>query len=69
MIRDVSMIALPTIFIQVCALMMEIINTAFVGHLNDPALVAGVGLGNMYVNVFSQSLILGLNGGIVTLAS
>ena len=42
---------------------------AFIGHLNDPAKIAGAGLGNMYVNIFCQSIILGLNGAIATLVS
>ena len=41
----------------------------FVGHSNDPEKVAGVGLGNMYVNIFCQSIIIGLNGGIGTLVA
>ncbi len=41
----------------------------FVGHLNDPEKLAGVGLGNMFVNVVCQSVIIGLNGGIGTLVA
>jgi len=48
---------------------MEIVNMYFIGHLNDPAKVAGVGLGNMYVNIVCQSIIIGLNGGIGTLVA
>lgn len=48
---------------------MELVNLYFIGHLNSPVFVAGVGLGNMYVNIVCQSLILGLNGGIGTLVS
>jgi MATE family multidrug resistance protein len=45
------------------------INTAFVGNLGNNELLAGVGLGNLYVNIFCQSIILGLNGAVATLAS
>jgi Na+-driven multidrug efflux pump len=43
----------PTIIGQIFCLTMETINTVFIGHLGDTAKVAGVGLGNMYINVFS----------------
>lgn len=45
------------------------INTAFVGHTGDSAKLAGVGLGTLYVNIFCQSIILGLNGAVATLVS
>ena len=49
--------------------MMEITNMIFIGQTNDSAKIAGIGLGNMYVNIVCQSIIVGLNGGIATLAS
>ena len=48
---------------------MEIVNMIFIGRLNDPEQLAGVGLGNMYVNIVSQSIIIGVNGGIGTLVA
>jgi Na+-driven multidrug efflux pump len=53
MMQDIIKVAIPVIITQVFALLMEIINVGFVGHLANPAKVAGVGLGNMYVNIFS----------------
>lgn len=44
-------------------------NTAFIGHVGDSAKLAGVGLGTLYVNIFCQSIILGLNGAVATLVS
>lgn len=59
----------PSIIGQVFCILMETINTVFIGHLGDTAKMAGVGLGNMYVNIFSQSIFLGLNGAVATLVS
>ncbi|CDW91386.1 transparent testa 12 protein [Stylonychia lemnae] len=69
MIKNIANIAIPVIIGQFFALFVESINVAFVGHLNDPAKVAGTGLGNMYVNIFCLSIVFGLNGAIATLAS
>ena len=51
------------------ALLVVAMNTAFIGHLGDAAKLAGVGLGLLYVNIFCQSIILGLNGAVATLVS
>jgi len=40
-----------------------------VGHLNDPAKLAGVGMGNMILNVSTLSILMGLNGAADTLVS
>lgn len=69
MFKNILNIAVPCIVGQFFALFVELINVAFVGNLNDPAKVAGVGLGNMYVNIFCLSIVFGLNGAITTLAS
>jgi Na+-driven multidrug efflux pump len=45
---------------------MELINMCFIGHLGDPAKVAGVGIANVYINMVSQSWIMGLNGALST---
>ena len=49
--------------------MVEVINVSFIGHLGDPSLVAGVGLGNMYINALGFAVMIGLNTTIVTLVS
>ena len=48
---------------------MQLINTYYVGHLNNAALLAGVGMGNMLINVLAYSIMQGLNGAIETLVS
>ncbi|CDW78835.1 transparent testa 12 protein [Stylonychia lemnae] len=69
MIKNIANIAIPVIIGQFFSLFVEMINVAYVGRLNDPAKVAGAGLGNMYVNIFCLSIVFGLNGAIATLAS
>jgi Na+-driven multidrug efflux pump len=41
----------------------------FVGHLNDPAKLAGVGLGNITINMFGMSIIIGMNSAVETFVS
>lgn len=43
-------------------------NLIFIGQLNDPELLAGVGLAYVYMNIFTVML-LGINTGVVTLVS
>ena len=69
MTGSICKVAIPSILAQVASLLMELVNVAFIGHLGNTAKVAGLGLGNMYINVFCQSIIMGLNGAILTLAS
>lgn len=44
-------------------------NTYFIGNLNDPALLAGVGMGNMLLNVVAFAFMQGLNGALESLVS
>lgn len=44
-------------------------NTYFVGHTNDATLIAGVGMGNMLINVLAFAIMQGLNGALETLVS
>lgn len=41
----------------------------FVGHLNDSAKLAGVGFGNMCVNLTAMCVVVGLNGAQETFVS
>ena len=45
------------------------VNTFFVGRTNDATLLAGVGMGNMLINVLAFAISQGLNGSIETLVS
>jgi Na+-driven multidrug efflux pump len=48
---------------------VQLINTYYIGHTNEPALIAGVGMGNMLINVLAFAVIQGLNGALETLIS
>lgn len=50
-------------------MLTEFINTIFVGHLNDDAKLAGVGMGNMIINMIALSVAYGMNGAVETLVS
>jgi Na+-driven multidrug efflux pump len=39
--------AIPSLFCMLILMIQEMINLIFVGHLNNPAMIAGVGMGNM----------------------
>ena len=65
----IVLVAVPTILGQVFAQFVVALNTAFIGHLDDPAKLAGVGLGLLYVNITCISIILGLNGAVATLVA
>jgi MATE family multidrug resistance protein len=67
MCRKFLTIAIPTMIMLSFSYLMEITNMYFVGHLDDPTKVVGIGLGNMMTNILITSNIMGINGGIGTL--
>ena len=62
-------LTVPSSLTMVMGQITGIMNLAFVGHLNKPELVAGVGMGNMTVNLCALSLIYGFNSALDTLVS
>jgi len=54
---------------MVTLMLQEVMNLIFIGHLDDSALLAGVGMGNTILSVFGISLFLGLNGALETLVA
>jgi hypothetical protein len=54
---------------MVFSVLQDLVNMIFIGRSSDSAKIAGIGLGNMYVNICCQAVIIGLNGGIGTLAA
>lgn len=65
----VTTIASPIIFSMLVYLFVQLVNTFFVGKMNDPALLAGVGMGNMLINVLAFAVMQGLNGALETFVS
>jgi Na+-driven multidrug efflux pump len=43
---------------------VQITSVFFIGNLNDPVILASVGLGNMMVNVLAFAVTQGLNGAL-----
>ena len=50
-------------------MLVQLLNTYFVGHTNDAVLIAGIGMGNMLINVLAFAIMQGLNGALETLIS
>ena len=48
---------------------IEIVSTIYVGYLNDPAKLAGVGMGIMIINLVGMSIFMGFNHAMDTLVS
>lgn len=62
-------LAVPPIIAMFFFMFIQLVNTYFIGHLNDSALIAGVGMGNMLINVLCFAISQGLNGALETLVS
>ena len=62
-------IAGPAIVSQLIMYLQEVMNTIFGGHLNDPDVLAAIGLANITQNMLLVDVIQPLNIAIVTLAS
>ena len=45
------------IFGMLVYLMVMLVNTYYIGNLNDPVLLAGVGMGNMLINVLCFAVV------------
>lgn len=67
--KKILFLALPTVLSAILTFFVEIVNIAFIGHLNDSLMISGVGMGNMMVNAFWFSVYMGINGALETLVS
>jgi Na+-driven multidrug efflux pump len=50
-------------------MIQEIVNLIFVGHLENAAKIAAVGMGNAIQNMIGVSIIVGMNGALNSLVS
>ena len=66
---NVIRLTIPSSLSAVVGMFCALMNLAFIGYLNDPAMMAGVGLGNMTNNLCALSIILGFNSALDTLIS
>ena len=53
----VTKMAIPLVIGMLLYLFVQLTNTYFVGNLNEPKLLAGVGMGNMLINVLCFAII------------
>lgn len=65
----ITKMSVPIILALAIQMLVVNVNTFFVGNLNDPSLLAGVGMGNMLINVVCFAIVFGLNGALETLVS
>lgn len=65
----VTKMAVPLVIGMLLYLLVQLTNTYYVGNLNQPILLAGVGMGNMLINVLVFAVTQGLNGALETLVS
>ena len=66
---NVTKAALPTIGTMIAFQFVALMNIYFVGHTGDASVLAGIGLGNMLLNVCFFALSQGLNNTIETFVS
>jgi len=62
-------LSVPPIISMFFFFFVQLVSTYFIGNLNDPLLIGGVGMGNMLINVLCFAVIWGLNGALETLVS
>ena len=67
--KTILALAVPSALTSIASMLTEIINLIFVGYLNNPAMMAGVGMGNMTQNLCALSFVLGFNSALDTLIS
>ena len=68
-LKEIISQSIPAFAGSLLGFLQETINLIFIGHLNDPAKIAAVGMGNMIINLCAIGVFLGLNSGLDTLVS
>ena len=69
MLWIVTKLSVGPIVSMIFYMLVQLINTYYIGHVNDSELIAGVGMGNMLINVLAFAIMQGLNGALETLIS
>ena len=59
----------PNIIICIVIRLQETVNIIFLGRLNDPHLLQGIGIGLTMINLMGMSIIKGINMALETLVS
>ena len=61
--------AIPLVLGMLLFIFVQLTNTWYIGNMNNPELLAGVGMGNMLINVLCFAVTQGLNGALESLVS
>lgn len=69
MYAKIVKLMVPIILTSFFAILSEQINLLFIGNLDATVILAGVGLGNMVINIFAFSFIWGMNSALETFVS
>ena len=69
MLRQFAKLAIPAISTNLLNFISIIVNTVIAGHMNDPVMLAVVGLANVCQAIMVLSLLMGLNAAQETLTS
>ena len=48
-------LGVPSILCTIVIFLQESLNLSFAGHMDDPSIIAGIGLGNMTINLFAMA--------------
>jgi Na+-driven multidrug efflux pump len=56
--------SIPSVLYLLVFVGYQLINLKFVGHLRDPALIAAIGLGNLFQNIFFETFVQSLNSAL-----
>ena len=62
----ITTLATPAVLGLLLYLLVQMSNTFFIGNLNEPILLGGVGMGNMLINVLCFAIVQGLNSALFT---
>ena len=69
LLKDILSSAVPASIGSIVNYIIPCINMAFIGHLDDPAKLSGMGIGNLVMSLVSYGPFWGLNGALETLVS
>lgn len=69
MVKVFLKLAMPAVSTNILGFISVVINTVFAGHMNDPTMLAVVGLANVCHAIMILSLMIGLNAAQETLTS
>ena len=65
----ISKLAFPSMIALFFSYFAEVINTFYVGHLNNSEMLAGAGMGNVIIYMMCTCVYLGMNGTLETFIS